>query len=252
VSQEGKPRIINILEQARELTGFKREETDLGEAEPSSDKLPKPKSKENTQKPPKTLETNSLDEDETTLLQAWRADKWIINWLSLEPALSGIDLRPYFYFSRDNIVINVNTVRRMSPESQKILAEFLGESEVVRRAAIDRSVALNQVDVNSLFSSLADRFRNNDDVRIKESILKLMFDFVEKRKEAISQIIIFLKTIPETMIPIVAVVRLGTLTTGREEEKAADALLQVWSTNKINSFLAKAAADAIKRKSDKK
>lgn len=140
----------------------------------------------------------------------------------------------------------------MSPEAQKILTEFLGESEVVRRAAIDRSVALNQVDVNSLFSSLADRFRNNDDVRIKESILKLMFDFVEKRKEAISQIIIFLKTIPETMIPIVAVVRLGALTTGREEEKAADTLLQVWSTNKLNSILAKAAADAIKRKSDKK
>ena len=79
-----------------------------------------------------------------------------------------------------------------------------------------------------------------------------MFDFVEKRKEAISQIIIFLKTIPETMIPIVAVVRLSALTAGREEEKAADTLLQVWSTNKINSILAKAAADAIKRKSNKK
>lgn len=252
VSQEGKPRIINILEQERELTGFKSDVSDLGKAELGSGEPPKLKSKENTQKPKKSLETTSLDEDETTLLQAWGADKWIKNWLSLEPALSGVDLRPYFYFSRDNVVINVSTVRRMSPEAQKILTEFLGESEVVRRAAIDRSVALNQVDVNSLFSSLADRFRNNDDVRIKESILKLMFDFVEKRKEAISQIIIFLKTIPETMIPIVAVVRLGALTTGREEEKAADTLLQVWSTNKLNSILAKAAADAIKRKSDKK
>jgi len=252
MSQEGKPRIINILEQERELTGFLRDEPVSLEAKHSSEEPSKTKSREDTQKPKKHLESISLDEDEDTLIQAWRADKWIKNWLSLEPALSGTDLRPYFYFSRDNLAINVSTVRRMSPEAQKILAELLGESEVIRRAAIDRSVSLSQVDVNSLFGSLADRFRNSDDAKIKASILKLMFDFVEKRKEAISQIIIFLKTIPETMIPIVAVVRLGSLTAGREEEKSSDALLNVWSINKINSILAKAAADAIKRKSSKK
>jgi len=251
-SQEGKPRILNILEQERELIAFKSDESEVEGAKQESEEGSNIKTEEISQEQKPTIEISSLDDDETTLLQAWKADEWIKNWLNLEPALSEIDLRPYFYFSRDNVTINVGTVRRMSPEAQRILAELLGESEVVRRGAIDRLAGLSHIDVNSIFSSLADRFRNIDDQRIKESILKIMFDFVEERNEAVSQMIFFLNSIPETMIPIVAVVRVSALTVGNDEEKAVNNLLGVWSKNKINPILAKAAQDAIKRKNSKK
>jgi hypothetical protein len=250
--QEGKPGILTILEKERELTSFTRDELKPTEMEHAGAEQPITEPNEANQENQKPSETMSLDEDEVTLVQAWRTDKWMKTWLSLEPTLTGTDLRPYFYFSRDNLAINVSSVRRMSPEAQKILAELLGESEIVRRSSIERSISLSQADVNSLFGSLADRFRNNDDVKIKESILKIMFDFVEKRKESISQICVFLKAIPETMVPIVAVIRLVSLTEGQEEEKVADSLLHIWSTNKINPVLAKAASDTITRKTIKK
>jgi hypothetical protein len=103
-----------------------------------------------------------------------------------------------------------------------------------------------------IFSSLADRFRNNDDIKIKDSILKLLFDLVERRKDTISQMVLFLKGVPETMIPLMTVSRLVAITLGREEEKAVDALLQEWSTNKLNLSLAKAAATQLRRKVERK
>jgi predicted KAP-like P-loop ATPase len=254
-SQEGKPRILEILEKERELSGFKHDGAKPSEGEKApvkGDGRQKLKTKEEVPEDPRPSETSSLDKDESSLLDAWRADEWMKSWLNLEPALSGTDLRPYFYFSRDNLAFTSTAVRRMSPAAQKIIAELLGNVEIIRRRAIDNSVSLNPADANSIFSSLADRFRNTDDATVKESVLKLMFDFVDKRKDILSQMILFLKGIPETMIPLVAVTRLEAVAAGREEEKTADALLREWASNKLNLSLARAATTRLQRKTRQK
>jgi len=250
-SQEGKPRVLELLEQKRELTSFMYDVSSApGEEKEENKETGKRKSvtREETSKAEMPVETPPLEEDERTMFDAWQVDKWIRVWLSIEPVMSGIDLRPYFYFSRDNLAFNVSTVRRMSPDAQKILTDLLGESEIIRRKALVSAKSINLADANSIFSSLADRFKNNDDTRIKDSILKLMFDFVEQRKDNISQIILFLRGVQENTIPIVAPVRLAAISAGRDEEKITDALLQGWAANKVNSILAKSASAEIAKK----
>ena len=254
-AQEGKPQVLETLEQKRELVGFKNDEpASSGEVKSVGRSAGRQKERvsEETPKPKETLNKTVLTENEKTLLEAGQTDDWIKNWLSLEPALSGIDLRSYFYFSRENLSLNVTSVRRMSPEAQKMLTDLLHESLVVRRQALNTAMSLNLADANSILSSLAERFRKNADPKIKEGVLKLMFDYVEKRKDNISQMVIFLKGIPETQIPLVAPVSLVGITRGREEEKSADALLEEWSKNKLNQNLARAASTEIANKVKRK
>jgi predicted KAP-like P-loop ATPase len=253
--QEGKPQILETLEQKRELAGFTHDEPAFSDGEKHDGKKvghQKIKAREEDPKPEEIVGTPALTEDERSLLEAGQTDDWIKTWLSLEPALSGIDLRPYYYFSRENLTLNVTSIRRMNPEAQKILTDLLHESLVVRRKALDRVGSINLADANSIFSSLAERFRKNDDPKIKEGVLKLMFEFVDKRKDNISQMLIFLKGVPETQIPLVAPVSLVGITRGREEEKTTDALLEEWSKNKLNRNLARAASNELSNKAKRK
>jgi hypothetical protein len=187
-----------------------------------------------------------LGEDEKTLVKTWKSDKWIKDWLSLEPSLYGCDLRPYFYFSRDNLAFDVGTVRRLNLTTQKLLADLLGESEIVRRKALNDATGLNLADATSVLSSLADHFRRQEKPETREGILNLMFDLADRRRDLITQIIIFLKNVPENNVPLVMVPRLLTLSQGREEINAAYALFQGWSTNKLNQHLAEAARQRLK------
>jgi predicted KAP-like P-loop ATPase len=150
-SQGGKPGVLEILEQGRELKGFNHDVSASHEEKIDVDIVDgrqKAKAREEILKAKPFIEVPVLSEEENSLLQTWQTDKWFKTWLDLEPALSGIDLRPYFYFSRDNLAFNVSAVRRMSPDAQKILAELLGETEVIRRKALDSSTSLNLADVN--------------------------------------------------------------------------------------------------------
>jgi predicted KAP-like P-loop ATPase len=251
-SQEGLPKVLEILEKDRELAGFKYSTSPHSEgAKPVTERKPVTDkanaaikndraTKEGVSPESPDLEKD-LGEDEITLVKTWKSDKWIRDWLSLEPALSGCDLRAYFFFSRDNLAFDVGTARRLNPTAQKLLANLLGDSEVVRRKALSDATGLNMTEANSVFSSLADYFRRQDKPDTREGILNLMFDLVDKRKELITQIIIFLKNVPENNVPLVTVPRLLTLTHGREEINAVYALFQGWSTNKLNSHLAEAA-----------
>ena len=49
----------------------------------------------------KLLETEGWDTIEK--LKVWKDDEWFKDWLKIEPKLSEIDLRPYFYFSRESL-----------------------------------------------------------------------------------------------------------------------------------------------------
>jgi predicted KAP-like P-loop ATPase len=251
--QDGRPRVLEILDKERELASFKYDGTDHPEeknriadskappVQTESENKNASSSKENI-----STEINPLDKDEETLIEAWRSDRWIKDWLSLEPALSGCDLRPYFYFSRDNLIFDARAVRRLNPAAQKVLAELLGESEVVRRKTLNDSIDLNLLEANSVLSSLAEHFRRQDKPDIREGILNLMLDLVDKRKDLITQIVLILKNIPENNIPLVTVPRLLTVSQGREEINAVYALFQGWSTNKLNSHLAEAARQRLK------
>lgn len=75
--------------------------------------------------------------DEAKEIGIWKDDSWIIDWLNIEPVLANVDLRPYFYFSRESLR-NESYIKQqnLSDEAADILEKLLSESDSARIEAI--------------------------------------------------------------------------------------------------------------------
>jgi len=80
------------------------------------------------------IEINSK-KDKFPEIDIWIQDQWILQWLTSEPSLSGEDLRPYFYFSREKLSDISSITKRLSPEAQEIIIDLSSPSEAVRNNA---------------------------------------------------------------------------------------------------------------------
>ena len=77
------------------------------------------------------LETLSRDPEHVTTSAAtgaWAADPWIREWLNVEPPLTGVDLSPYFFLSRDRLGSASVQANQLSPGLQ-VLAGRLGDEQ---------------------------------------------------------------------------------------------------------------------------
>jgi hypothetical protein len=66
----------------------------------------------------------------------WIGRQHIRSWLSLEPQLAGVDLRPYFTYSRHKLSLGV-VVSRLAPRLQELLANMQADIDATRRAALE-------------------------------------------------------------------------------------------------------------------
>jgi hypothetical protein len=87
---------------------------------------------------------------------AWVAKPHIRAWLALEPRLGGVDLRPYFTYSRDKLSLGV-VVSRLPPHLQQLLVQAESDVDPVRRAALDRVVDLEEDERELLVGALLER-----------------------------------------------------------------------------------------------
>ena len=66
--------------------------------------------------------------DLSAQLTLWISDPWIQEWLVMEPALADEDLRPYFFFSRDNLGMLGTAGQRLSVAARQVLDKIRGAS----------------------------------------------------------------------------------------------------------------------------
>ncbi len=177
-----------------------------------------------------------------TQFTLWLSDEWTREWLRLEPALAGEDLRPYFFFSRDRLgVLNVDT-QRMSAPARQVLSQLLHESEAVRLVALGAADKLSNADAIAVFETLATRTRQEDDLGRAESAFNRIIEWSEKRTELRSQFVLFVQSLPEVSLPMWAASKLRLLARGTELEAVADEVLKKWAQSTVNKELARAAA----------
>ena len=93
-AQDGIPAELAMMEKAMRQMSQPQEEVEEPQPVPVLEIQKKPPVKK--LKPPEKIDLSS----EYSL---WISDPWIREWLAVEPALAGEDLRPYFFFSRDNL-----------------------------------------------------------------------------------------------------------------------------------------------------
>ena len=134
--------------------------------------------------PPPALETQrkppvkKLKKPEPVQLSAeftlWTSDPWIREWLSVEPSLAGEDLRPDFFFSRDNLGLLGTAGQRLSMAARRALDKIKSSSEALRIAGLKELKALGEADANAVFEALIERAKREEDLGADNASLRPM------------------------------------------------------------------------------
>jgi predicted KAP-like P-loop ATPase len=220
--QDGKPTEIIILEE--KISG--------GSATKDNKKT---KASKESQK------NNPEDEEESELINLWSSDPWIIDWINLEPKLQDVDLKPYFYFSRDILSPQKDFAGRLSPIAQEIIASLISTSEALNRSGIDKIQSISPGDAAMVFDTLTSRIRSIETQDEKNRLISILLDVVETRSELGSQLIGFLGDQPVGHIPIAIPPRItGVIKEPSLSDSLKDLLLK-WKDNQSNSGLSQSA-----------
>lgn len=79
---------------------------------------------------------NSKSVDNDNIFRKWKDDEWVKDWLAIKVSLSGVDLKPYYYFSRSTQRVNQAINDILSPNAQQCLKSFLAKSDSEREKAV--------------------------------------------------------------------------------------------------------------------
>jgi len=172
----------------------------------------------------------------------WTADPWIREWLSMEPALAGEDLRAYYFFSRDNLGLLGTAGQRLSLAARKVLDKLKSSSNAVRLAGLKELKESSEADANAVFEALVERAKREEDLGAQSASLKPMIDAAQERPALLLQLITAVKALPERTLPLWAPVSIQNACKGHPDaERAFKEILATWSKSTVNVPLASAA-----------
>ena len=230
--EEGKPETIKALEEAAEHAHQTPSKTITKTLDEGKRKLVQPSASKDSEQ--------IGDGSEHVPTHKWLNDTWIRTWARMEPKLSGIDLRPYIYFSRDSLTSLNTTSKRLTPQAQEVLQRLFHDSDAIRKQALAEGKSLNEADAAAVLDSITIKIRQEDDLSGDESPLYRLFDWVKVRPELISQLFEALRTIPDRHLPIATVLKTVSIAQGTSFESTCRAQLEKWAKG-TKRELAKAA-----------
>ena len=178
--------------------------------------------------------------------EAYLQDRWLKNWLTSEPSFKSIDLRAYYYFSRDKLSIKDLRLQRMSPFAQEFYTKLMSESDAISSKMLNDSGRLNSGDTSSVFEAIAQRAREEGKQTGEKTAMTKLYRFCEKRNELLSQWIGFLENFPETDLPLTILPWVEQLTKKTPYSEAGKKLIQKWSESQQNHALAKISKKKLK------
>lgn len=177
-------------------------------------------------------------------IQPWLADKWMQGWLTSDPVLKEVDLRPYFYIAHDKAGVLDDAQTRISPAAAEVLSRLLDARDATRTIGLRRAESLSVPDAVALFEVLARRMRQAE-VLDNSSPHTVMFKLMEHRPELLPQLVSLFTSLPETKITAATPRLIQVATRNTTSGAAADALLQRWSKSS-NQVLARATSAVLR------
>ncbi len=251
--QEGRPVQLVLMERealgvtpngAEEITQDDGRESEHREAEGTS---PAPKRGKGASRVRGAEAPEAVAPELDGEFKAWLNQNWTREWLELEPALAGVDLRPYFFFSRDTLLAPLGgEAQRMSPLAQEVFADLLNESQAVQVTALKKVAELSMADAVALFEGLSARAQQEEELGQDNRAFMRIFDLAETRKELRGELLTLLRRLPESALSAVVVPKILALSQGQEIEDAATELLKKWAQGAANRTLAQAANEKVK------
>jgi hypothetical protein len=179
-------------------------------------------------------------------LPMWLSDSWTRDWLESEPTLADVDLRPYYYFSRDTLGQVGVIMPRLSPLSQMIITELFDQSEAIRKNAVAKGKDLKPDEAVSVFEALTERVRQEEDHNDERSAFRRCFDWATIRPELLTQLLTFIESLPVTSLPVYSVLSILGLPDTDDKRRFAKRIVEKWATQTENPKLHTIALSRLK------
>jgi predicted KAP-like P-loop ATPase len=193
-------------------------------------------------RPPELAEAEKAaadgDEASSPEAQALIADAALRSWLTLDPPLSGEDLQPYFYFSRDRIEITAPG-RRLPRHLQELLAPITSESAAHRSGAQKAAVELPEAELRQFYEALGERFTRVPAPEVAESLIEI----AAGREEVMPLLLSTLAATPPVRLTRATIFQFGAKV-GLEQSRP---LLERWMEQTEAPLAAQAAKTTLTR-----
>lgn len=123
----------------------------------------------------KELETWALSEEHELpeSLSGWNKPS-LRSWLRMQPPLSDVDLRDYFWLARDRTSSTLSGVQMVSPLVRRLLDQLIGENEGEKTVAAQEAMSLEESERESLLELLQQQVeRHPDQISGPEALFRL-------------------------------------------------------------------------------
>lgn len=180
--------------------------------------------------------------------EPWLENDWLKDWLAMEPPLGDENLRPYFYFARENVGPLGGIVQRLSRPAREVLELFISPSKAQRLRAIKRVKSLTGADAAAIFQELANRVQRSEDLGADDSPLEALLRLVGKRPELIGECITLLSRMNSASIPPKVAPQIEQISKDTSNAKAAMILLKKWAKTTDNAALTFAAQKVLEKR----
>ena len=114
------------------------------------------------------LESNlidGIDIEELDSFKEWTSDEQIINWIKLEPRLSEVDLRDYFWLARDKTGSTLSNVHMVSPKIQYIYKGLIDDNNSKNRVSLESAKNLNDSELHELLNLFESNIQAIKDIK---------------------------------------------------------------------------------------
>lgn len=174
------------------------------------------------------------------LLETWTKDKWLTDWFRMEPYLADVDLRFYFYLTRDKLTFISIESNRMSSNIQELFTKLISDSDAIMNKGIESTKTISEADANAIFSSLATRINEIENTDARDRLISTLMLLCHERKELLLELLSFLEKFPVQYLSPAVVPKLRSSVKDSKFLNEAERLISQWGANTENKILAKA------------
>lgn len=194
-------------------------------------------------KPTEVIKMEEGKWDEADVLNLWKDDNWIAEWLTnIEPLLANEDLRPYFYFSRESQKnISFAKSQNLSRDAVKIIQNLLSGTDTLRNEAIKLASNISEFEASSVLNELASKIEASTE--IEKSIFQSFIEWGGSRTEVHVDTIAILERLPVDKIKASFMPLIAPFANKLSDKSKVIELLTKWESQKS---LKSAIADELK------
>lgn len=142
---------------------------------------------------------NSKSVYNNNVFRKWKDDEWVKDWLAIKVSLSGVDLKPYYYFSRSTQRVNQAINDILSPNAQKCLKSFLAKSDSEREKAVRLFHTLSDSECTLVTDAICEEMLKTE--KIDMDVFKSFIDILSC-KTMLDKAVKLIKEIPVSKISV--------------------------------------------------